>query len=131
MMGDVMKSFMTKMVLVLGISSLLAVGTPVAANATGNYYWQCLQLNGVQTPMSPGENLANCQGARLKKYLDGNLVKTYVLTGQHVESHALPPGALCYLAIAGTAIGVITATGWLTWVAVAVGVPGMLDACKA
>jgi len=133
MKSHTMKSFMAKVVVLLGISALLVVGAPSTANATGNYEWQCLQLNGTQTPMSPGENLANCQGARLKKYLDGNLVQTIVLTGQSVTSHSPAPSFDCYFSIGLTILGVLTfeGGGWVAWIELVGGGVGTLRACRA
>ncbi|MBO9555295.1 hypothetical protein [Cellulomonas sp.] len=125
-----MKSFWAKIAVGIGILSLLVVGAPTAASATGNYEWQCVQLNGVQTPMSPGEELINCQGYRLKKYLDGKLIATYKINSVYPVS-GNPPSAGCIIDAGLVVVGIYTASGIIVWLATAVAGLRAWQTCKA
>ncbi|TFD90805.1 hypothetical protein E3T61_09840 [Cryobacterium lactosi] len=114
------------------------VGTAEEALTTNavavTYEYNCVNTTGASYFMAAGQNLTDCHGSRLQKYLNGSLLKTYTLSyGGGAASSDPTNGLGCAIAIGGgLAILVLNPpTSVASWVLNGVVFGNSLISCRA
>ncbi|MGN7799037.1 hypothetical protein [Leifsonia sp. 22587] len=108
---------------------------PVVADpqTTGVYSYNCVNPNGSSYFMRPNENLTNCKGSYLQKYINGRMVQSVALVYRGGASVKVTWKSGCILALGTTAASLVFSppTGGLAWVVTgAVAAAGISQACK-
>jgi hypothetical protein len=108
---------------------------PVVADptTTGVYSYNCVNANGSSYFMKPNENLTNCKGSYLQKYINGRMVQSVALVYRGGANVKVTWKSGCILALGGTAAGLVFSppTGGLAWfVTGAIAAAGISQSCK-
>lgn len=101
---------------------------------TGNYYYVCVLTSGNSWSLTPGENLTDCKGSYLQKYLDGRQIARWSLTQNGTPATNRPPSEGCLVAIGLAGAGLVFSppTGGVSWFAAsAIAAAGIGYSCKA
>ncbi|MDQ2791429.1 MAG: hypothetical protein M3Y73_17635, partial [Actinomycetota bacterium] len=104
--------------------------TPHASpnEATGQYYWNCVGVDGSSYFLAPGAPTTDCKGSYLQKYLDGNQLAVYHLA--YGGGAASETGFGCILATAGGVLLILQPELTPIWVLSAgVAAAGIVNDC--
>ncbi|MBW8871596.1 MAG: hypothetical protein JF618_05315 [Leifsonia sp.] len=107
---------------------------PVVADpTTGVYSYNCVNPNGSSYFMKPNENLSNCKGSYLQKYVDGRMVQSLSLVYHGGAYAKVTWRSGCILALGGAAVALVwfPPAGITAWVVTsAFAAAGIAGSCK-
>ncbi|GAA5025192.1 hypothetical protein GCM10023258_17980 [Terrabacter aeriphilus] len=118
----------------MALGGAAVAASPAAqAEPAGQYYYECIGVNGSSYFLQKGALLSSCKGSYLKKYINGNLVKTMRLTGYGTPAKNVTISFGCFVALVGAGSLIIGTDGLSTLVVIdaAVAGYGFASACKA
>lgn len=108
---------------------------PVVADptTTGVYSYNCVNPNGSSYFMKPNENLTNCKGSYLQKYINGRMVQSLGLVYHGGAYTNVTWKSGCILALGGAAVALVwfPPAGVTAWVVTsAFAAAGIAGSCK-
>ncbi|WP_431246300.1 hypothetical protein [Leifsonia xyli] len=108
---------------------------PVVADptTTGVYSYNCVNANGSSYFMRPNENLTNCKGSYLQKYINGRMVQSLSLVYRGGATAKVTWKSGCILALGGAAVALVwfPPAGVTAWVVTsAFAAAGISQSCK-
>ena len=108
---------------------------PVVADptTTGVYSYSCVNPNGSSYFMKPNENLTNCKGSYIQKYINGRMVQSVALVYRGGANVKVTWKSGCLLTLGSIGAGLVFSppTGGLAWFMTgAIAAAGINASCK-